>query len=79
MAHHELRPELDLSPVVPDRFVVQRAEDDLLLVVAARDADPHPLADAGGRVRELDLHVVAGLVRASHPLNCTTTIKIAAL
>jgi hypothetical protein len=60
VAHHELGPEFDLSPIIPDRFVVQSAEYDPLRVVAARDADPHPLADAGGRVRELDLYVVAG-------------------
>jgi hypothetical protein len=41
-------------------LVVQRAEDDLLLRVAAGDLNPKPLTDARCLVRELHLHVVTG-------------------
>lgn len=62
VAHGKLRPESDRALVVVKWFVVQRAEDQLLIVVAVIDADPHPLPDPGGIIRELDLYKIAPLV-----------------
>ena len=45
--------------VVVQRLAVERAEDKLLPVVAAADANPRPLADTNGFVWRLHLHVVA--------------------
>src|SRR5690242_20539074 len=40
----EFRPDLELSVVVVDGFVVEYSEHQLLRIVTASDADPHPLA-----------------------------------
>src|ERR1022692_540909 len=70
VAHHEFRPEFDISLVIADGRVIQNADYDLLLIVAAHDPDPHPLADTGDRVRKLGLHVIAGFVGVSHLKLC---------
>ena len=51
-------------------LVVQRAEDDLLLRVAAGDLNPKPLTDARCLVRELHLHVVPAVFAL--PVRVTT-------
>ena len=66
VAHREFRSEFDISLVIADGRVIQSADYDLLLIVAAHDPDPHPLADTGDRVRKLGLHVIAGFVGVSH-------------
>ena len=58
----QLRPKPHLPGVVVQRLVVQRAEDQPLLVVTVINSHPHPLADSSGLVGELDFHMVARFV-----------------
>src|SRR5581483_8928030 len=59
----EFRSQRDLPLIVVQRLVVQDAEYESLLVIAARNTDPHPLADARGFVREFYFHKIAWLIR----------------
>jgi hypothetical protein len=58
VTHRQFHPAV--KPFVHDRFVVQLAEDDLLLIVRVFDFHPHPLALT--RVIPEFLHVIAWLI-----------------
>ena len=50
--------EFQLAAFVIDGHVLQSTEDELVLIIAAINANPHPLANARDFVRELYFDVV---------------------
>lgn len=63
VADRQFRSERKPTLVFVEGFVVENAEHELLLLITAGDADPHPLANARGLIGKLNLHVVAALKR----------------
>jgi hypothetical protein len=60
--HGEKSAQLDFAPVIVERRAIECAEDELLIVIAVIDANPHPFANARHLIRELYLYVIALLI-----------------